>query len=72
MLLYYGCCHPSGPAPIPSQKPEFLKPGNTMYGKEPKQYKQSNLQSKRPQYDKQVKLAVNLYSNINFRNKRFT
>ena len=26
MLLYYGCCHPSGPAPIPARKPEFHKP----------------------------------------------
>ena len=26
MLLYYGCCHPSGPAPIPARKPVFHKP----------------------------------------------
>ena len=26
LMFYYGCCHASGPVPLPPPKPEFHKP----------------------------------------------
>ena len=54
MLLYYGCCHPSGPAPIPSQKPDFLKPGSLTFNSAPHHQYKPSMQAQKPQQDKQV------------------
>ncbi|KAL4236359.1 XK [Mactra antiquata] len=61
MLLYYGCCHPSGPAPLPKQHKQqgFLKPRDNRYHgyttshksepqKPPKDYQNSKPSTKNP------------------------